>query len=85
MDMAGVFWASTFVIVYIYLGYPLLLATWARLAPRPVRKAPIDTSAAWPSISIILAARNEAARLPARLANLIELTYPGAPGDCRRV
>jgi cellulose synthase/poly-beta-1,6-N-acetylglucosamine synthase-like glycosyltransferase len=78
MDMAGVFWASTFVIVYIYLGYPVLLATWARLAPRPVRKAPIDASAAWPSISIILAARNEAARLPARLANLIELTYPGA-------
>ena len=60
MHMAGVFWTSTFVIVYIYLGYPLLLATRARLAPRPVRKAPLDAPGTWPSISIILAARNEA-------------------------
>jgi len=75
--MAGVFWASTFVIVYIYLGYPLLLATRARIAPRPVRKAPVDWSGTWPSISIVLAARNEASRLPARLSNLLELTYPG--------
>jgi poly-beta-1,6-N-acetyl-D-glucosamine synthase len=77
MDMDGVFWASTFVILYIYLGYPLLLAAWARLAARPVRKAPIDPAASWPSISIVLAARNEAARLPTRLSNLLELPYPG--------
>jgi biofilm PGA synthesis N-glycosyltransferase PgaC len=77
MDMDGVFWASIFVIVYIYLGYPLLLAAWARLAARRVRKAPIDPTAPWPSISIVLAARNEAARLPARLANLLELPYLG--------
>jgi biofilm PGA synthesis N-glycosyltransferase PgaC len=77
MHMAGVFWTSTFVIVYIYLGYPLLLATRARLAPRPVRKAPLDVPGTWPSISIILAARNEASRLAARLSNLLELTYPG--------
>ena len=31
----------------------------------------------WPSISIVLAARNEAARLPARIANLLDLPYPG--------
>jgi poly-beta-1,6-N-acetyl-D-glucosamine synthase len=74
MHMDGVFWASTFVIGYIYLGYPLLLAAWARVAPRPVRKSP---PAAWPALSIIVAARNEAARLPARISNLLELNYPG--------
>ncbi len=78
MDMAGVFWASTFVILYIYLGYPLLLAAWARLLPHPVRKAPLDAVRRWPSISIVVAARNEAARLPARVANLLDLNYPGA-------
>jgi biofilm PGA synthesis N-glycosyltransferase PgaC len=77
MDMDGVFWASTFVIAYIYLGYPLLLAAWARVAPRPTRKARIDAAGAWPSLTIIIAARNEAARLPARIANLLELRYPG--------
>ena len=74
--MDGVFWASALVIFYIYLGYPLLLAAWARLSPRPTRKAPFAADA-WPSVTVILAARNEAARLPARLANLLDLRYPG--------
>jgi biofilm PGA synthesis N-glycosyltransferase PgaC len=77
MDMAGVFWASVFLILYVYLGYPLLLAAWARIAARPVRKASLSTASTWPSISIVVAARNEAARLPARLANLLDLNYPG--------
>jgi biofilm PGA synthesis N-glycosyltransferase PgaC len=77
MGMEGVFWTSAFVIVYCYLGYPLLLAAWARLAGQAPRKAPIDGTREWPSISIILAARNEAARLPARVNNLLELNYSG--------
>lgn len=77
MDMDGVFWASTFVIVYIYLGYPLLLAAWARISPRPTHKARLDGAGPWPSISIVVAARNEAARLPGRVTNLLELHYPG--------
>jgi poly-beta-1,6-N-acetyl-D-glucosamine synthase len=75
MDMAGVFWASVSVIFYVYLGYPLLLAAWARLASRPVRKAS-GVSSEGPSISIVVAARNEATRLPARIANLLALNYP---------
>jgi cellulose synthase/poly-beta-1,6-N-acetylglucosamine synthase-like glycosyltransferase len=31
----------------------------------------------WPSISIVIAARNEAARLPARVRNLLDQEYPG--------
>lgn len=78
MDMPGVFWGSAFVISYIYVGYPMLLAAWARGCARPVRKAPLDGSAPWPSISIIVAARNEASRLPERISNLLSLPYPGA-------
>jgi poly-beta-1,6-N-acetyl-D-glucosamine synthase len=77
MNMDGVFWASTLVILYVYLGYPLLLAAWARLRPRPTRKAPLDAGGTWPSVSIIVAARNEGPRLPARITNLLELNYPG--------
>jgi cellulose synthase/poly-beta-1,6-N-acetylglucosamine synthase-like glycosyltransferase len=77
MTFGVLFWTSAFVILYSYLGYPLLLAVWARIAGRPIRKAAIDSTRSWPSISIILAARNEAARLPARINNLLELSYSG--------
>lgn len=77
MDTLGIFWGSTFVIGYIYVGYPVLLAAWARACDRPVCKAPLDGSAPWPSMSIVVAARNEAPRLPERIANLLSLPYPG--------
>jgi biofilm PGA synthesis N-glycosyltransferase PgaC len=76
--MDGVFWASTFVIFYVYLGYPLLLAVWARLLPRPTRKARIGAGRTWPAVSIIVAARNEGPRLPGRITNLLELNYFGS-------
>ena len=71
------FWISAFVIVYIYLGYPLLLAAWARLSPRPVRKAPIRRRRL---LAVHLHHRGGAQRSPSparRVANLLELIYPG--------
>jgi cellulose synthase/poly-beta-1,6-N-acetylglucosamine synthase-like glycosyltransferase len=59
------------VVVYVYLAYPALLALWARLAPRPIAARPIT-----PAVSIVIAARNEANRLRARLDNLLALDYP---------
>jgi cellulose synthase/poly-beta-1,6-N-acetylglucosamine synthase-like glycosyltransferase len=76
--METLFWVSAAVIAYVYAGYPLLLGAWARLAARAPRKRPLDGPGPWPAISIVLAARNEAARLPARLANLLSLPYPGS-------
>jgi cellulose synthase/poly-beta-1,6-N-acetylglucosamine synthase-like glycosyltransferase len=74
--MEILFWASAFVIAYVYVGYPALIGAWARLAPRPVRKATFAPGAS-PSISIVVAARNEAERLPGRLDNLLGLPYDG--------
>jgi cellulose synthase/poly-beta-1,6-N-acetylglucosamine synthase-like glycosyltransferase len=74
--MEILFWASVFVIAYVYVGYPALLAAWTRLASRPVHKTGF-AAGSWPSISIVLAARNEAARLPWRVANLLDLPYEG--------
>jgi cellulose synthase/poly-beta-1,6-N-acetylglucosamine synthase-like glycosyltransferase len=78
MGMEVLFWTSAFVILYSYLGYPLLLAAWAGLFSRVPRKGPIDGPREWPSVSIVLAARNEAAHLQARIRNLLELNYKGA-------
>jgi cellulose synthase/poly-beta-1,6-N-acetylglucosamine synthase-like glycosyltransferase len=74
--MELLFWTATFVIAYVYVGYPLLMAGWARLAPRPVRRRGF-ANGRWPAISIVVAARNEAARLPGRIDNLLELPYHG--------
>jgi cellulose synthase/poly-beta-1,6-N-acetylglucosamine synthase-like glycosyltransferase len=74
--MTVLFWISALIVVYVYVGYPCLLAGWARMADRRPRRVPFG--AAWPSISIVIAARNEAARLPARIANLLSQEYPGA-------
>ena len=74
--MAYLFWISAALIAYVYVGYPLLIAGLARLGGRPPRKAAF-TDGAWPPISIVVAARNEAARLPDRVTNLLEADYPG--------
>jgi poly-beta-1,6-N-acetyl-D-glucosamine synthase len=74
--MTVLFWISALIVGYVYVGYPCLLAAWARIADRRPRRAAFQDGA-WPSISIVIAARNEAARLPARVANLLEQGYPG--------
>jgi poly-beta-1,6-N-acetyl-D-glucosamine synthase len=69
--METAFWTALLVVAYVYAGYPVLLAIWARVAPKTVRAA-----AATPAVSIVVAARNEAALLEARLENLLTLDYP---------
>src|SRR6187401_1238736 len=73
--MRTLFWISAAVVLYVYAGYPLLLAACARFVQRRPRKAHVVTS--WPSISIVLAARNEGRRLSGRIRNLLDIPYPG--------
>ncbi|HVL68575.1 MAG TPA: glycosyltransferase family 2 protein [Vicinamibacterales bacterium] len=75
--MEWVFWISAGVVAYVYGGYPLLLGVWARAAGRRPRKAPVAAISSWPSISIVVAARNEAHRLRQRVENLLGIAYPG--------
>ena len=72
--METVFWASIVFVFYVYAGYPLLLAIWAAIASRPVARR--CSSAEHPTVSVVIAARNEAHRLPARIRNLLEQDYP---------
>src|SRR5687768_30925 len=75
--MRTIFWLSIAIILYVYGGYPMLIAAWARLVRRTPKRAAIEDMTSWPSISIILAARNEALRLPGRLTNLLTIPYAG--------
>ena len=72
--METVFWASILFIVYVYAGYPVLLAIWAAIASRAV--AGRRSSPEHPTVSVVIAARNESHRLPGRIRNLLEQEYP---------
>jgi poly-beta-1,6-N-acetyl-D-glucosamine synthase len=69
--MRWLFWISAAGIVYVYVGYPALVAILARIARS---RGPASGQ---PSVSIVIAARNEARRLPARIGNLLSLPYAG--------
>lgn len=72
--MEILFWASILLVLYVYLGYPLLIALWAAIAPRPVARS--RARGDWPTVSVVVAARNEADCLPARVSNLLNQNYP---------
>ncbi len=87
--MAMVFWLSAALVAYVYIGYPLLLYLWSLVLPRHRRSRTGDSGIAPSSpqsasdnaqdgVSIIIAARNEGARLAARLENLFALDFPAA-------
>ena len=69
--MKWIFWFSTVVLFYIYLGYPLLLWVASRTFPRPVRTSPY-----FPTVSILLSAFNEEKVIAQKIENLLTLDYP---------
>jgi cellulose synthase/poly-beta-1,6-N-acetylglucosamine synthase-like glycosyltransferase len=70
--MVVLFWVSFFLLFYIYFGYPMVIKAIAILRPRPV-----DKSAEYqPSVSILIAAYNEAKDIEATLRNKLGLDYP---------
>ena len=74
--MATIFWLLCGLVLYVYAGYPLLLHVWARLRGRP---ASARGPGEWePAVSIVIAARNEGARIAGRIENLRQLDYPAA-------
>jgi len=71
--MKWLFWSAVVVIAYTYFGYGLYLWVRGCLRPRPLKSRPY-----WPSISIVMVVRNEAAVLDRKLRNLLALNYPSA-------
>ncbi len=67
----GLFWGATGTVAYTYVLFPLLLFARAWLRPRPHANRDIT-----PSVSIVIAARNEASTIGAKLENLLALDYP---------
>jgi cellulose synthase/poly-beta-1,6-N-acetylglucosamine synthase-like glycosyltransferase len=66
-----VFWSSLGLLVYVYIGYPIVAALRAKLHPKPRLRARLE-----PRVSIIVIAHNEAERIGGRIENLLTLNYP---------
>jgi biofilm PGA synthesis N-glycosyltransferase PgaC len=69
--MRLLFWICCALTSYAYIGYAVVLSVFARFHKRPVAKRKCT-----PTISIIIAARNEAMTLPVKLENIYNLDYP---------
>ena len=67
------FWTAAALIVWTHLGYPLAL--WL-VAGRRRDDAPPTAAAELPSVSLIVAAHDEADVIAARVANALALDYP---------
>jgi cellulose synthase/poly-beta-1,6-N-acetylglucosamine synthase-like glycosyltransferase len=69
--MKLLFWLCLILVAYAYFGYAIWLWLQVRLHRRSILQRPI-----LPEVSIVIAARNEEANLPAKLENLRHLNYP---------
>jgi len=69
--MKILFWIAASLVVYTYFGYPLVLWAFARVRSRRVLRKEI-----FPSVSIIIAARNEADKIRQKIDHTLALDYP---------
>ncbi len=68
--MAWLFWASIFVLVYTYAGYPLQLAILAKLRPTPVKRGAIT-----PDVIMIVVGYNEGQRIGSKIETCLNQDY----------
>ena len=69
--MQFIFWGSLLFIFYAYFGYPLLLRLISLFSSKTINKADFI-----PSVTLIIAAHNEEARIHKKIENTLSLDYP---------
>jgi glycosyltransferase involved in cell wall biosynthesis len=67
----GIFWVAMAIVAYAYAGYPLLTIGLSRLLGRTPAREPVT-----PPLTVIVAAHNEAARIAARVRDILDQDYP---------
>lgn len=65
------FWLSILLLFYTYVGFTVLLIIKATLFPKPYK-----SEETFPTVSMIIAAYNEADGIEAKIKNCLELDYP---------
>ncbi len=67
-----IYWFSAAIILYVYIGYPLILKILSGFFRYEVPPDPAE----WPSVSLIIAAYNEERVIEEKLKNTFRLDYP---------
>lgn len=65
------FWVALGFLAFTYAGYPVIILLWAKVRPRRVHR-----DAQEPSVSVVMAVRNEESRVGGKIDNLLALDYP---------
>ena len=68
---AIVFWSSSALLAFVYVGYPSLLAVIRMVAGRAIQRADIE-----PRVCVFITANDEADIIEAKLRNTLALDYP---------
>ena len=70
--LAVLFWLSVFLIIYTYIGYPVLIALIAKLIPFQGRALGVSD----PSVTLLITAYNEEEVIEKKIENSLLLNYP---------
>jgi cellulose synthase/poly-beta-1,6-N-acetylglucosamine synthase-like glycosyltransferase len=68
-----IFWTAVFLIVYTYVGFPLLVVLRGMLWGRPFKDEELTNP---PAVSIVISAYNEAKCIAAKVDNILTMEYP---------
>jgi len=74
--VAAVFWGAALVVLYTYVGYPILISAVARVRRRPVNRSDspeVDP----PEVLVLLVVHDHARRIARRVENMLASDYPG--------
>ncbi|NNF27423.1 MAG: glycosyltransferase [Gemmatimonadetes bacterium] len=69
--LEAVFWLSAILVFWTYLGYPMAMGALAFVRPAPIEPRPRPGA---PTVTVVLAVRDEASRLEHRVDNLLAQT-----------
>lgn len=74
---AAILWCSAAVLAWTWVLYPAVMVCLARLMPRVTPRAPMQ----WPHVSVVIASRDDASIVAARIADIFTADYPAARLD----
>jgi cellulose synthase/poly-beta-1,6-N-acetylglucosamine synthase-like glycosyltransferase len=66
-----IFWTSAVAIIYVYVGYPLLVYLVSRLRPLEIKKSAFE-----PTVTVLITAYNEEQAIREKLENTLQIDYP---------
>ncbi len=74
--MEIIFWLSIFLMMYVFVGYPVLLIVWKKLLTKKYEPIPDLNEATLPNVEVILIVRNVELIIKEKIESLLALDYP---------